>query len=56
MTHDHGLIPLKMVHFEDAVNVYGRRDDGYARSTWDNVGVQYGLQALLDGSNTWTVV
>ncbi len=36
-------------HFEDAVNVYGRRDDGYARSTWDNVGVQYGLQALVNG-------
>lgn len=37
-------------HFEDAVNVYGRRDDGYARSTWDNVGVQYGLKALVDGA------
>lgn len=36
-------------HFEDAVNVYGRRDDGYARSTWDNVGVQYGLGALVNG-------
>lgn len=36
-------------HFEDAVNVYGRRDDGYARSTWDNVGVQYGLLALRNG-------
>jgi 4-hydroxythreonine-4-phosphate dehydrogenase len=21
MTHDHGLIPLKLVHFDDAVNV-----------------------------------
>ena len=21
MTHDHGLIPLKLVHFEDGVNV-----------------------------------
>ncbi len=39
-------------HFEDAVNVYGRRDDGYARSTWDNVGVQYGLLALRDGDLT----
>lgn len=36
-------------HFEDAVNVYGRRADGFARSTWDNVGVQYGLQALVGG-------
>lgn len=39
-------------HFEDAVNVYGRRPDGYARSTWDNVGVQYGLKALVDGDLT----
>ncbi len=39
-------------HFEDAVNVYGHRDDGYARNTWDNVGVQYGLQALVDGHIT----
>lgn len=36
-------------HFEDAVNVYGRRADGYARNTWDNVGVQYGLGALVNG-------
>jgi hypothetical protein len=36
-------------HWEDAVNVYGRDPlTGFARSTWDNVGVQYGLQALLD--------
>lgn len=36
-------------HWEDAVDVYGRDPQtGFARSTWDNVGVQYGLQALLD--------
>ena len=36
-------------HWEDAVNVYGRDPvTGFARSTWDNVGVQYGLQALLE--------
>lgn len=39
-------------HFEDAVQVYGRRADGYARSTWDNVGVQYGLVALNQGQIT----
>ena len=36
-------------HWEDLRNIYGVRPDGYARQTWDNVGVQYGLQALRDG-------
>ncbi len=36
-------------HFGDAVNVYGVADDGYARRTWDNVGVQYGLESLVAG-------
>ena len=39
-------------HFGDAVNVYGVNADGFANSTWDNVGVQYGLQALVDGEIT----
>ncbi|WP_027014902.1 DUF6351 family protein [Comamonas composti] len=36
-------------HFDDVLNVYGLGADGYPRSTWDNVGVQYGLQAMKDG-------
>ena len=32
-------------------NVYGVDADGYAKSPWDNVGVQYGLQALTDGEH-----
>jgi Tannase-like family of unknown function (DUF6351) len=40
---------VEWTHWNDAVNVYGRDPaTGFARSTWDNVGVQYGLQALLD--------
>ena len=39
-------------HFDDAINVYGRAADGYAARTWDNVGVQYGLQALRDDAIT----
>ena len=35
-------------HWEDVKSVYGASDDGFARSTWDNVGVQYGLSALKD--------
>ncbi|MFP4552548.1 MAG: DUF6351 family protein [Actinomycetota bacterium] len=40
-------------HYGDAVNVYGvNPDDGFANSTWDNVGVQYGLEALVNGEIT----
>jgi hypothetical protein len=36
-------------HWDDLRNIYGVGEDGFARTTWDNVGVQYGLQALRDG-------
>ena len=49
--------PAEMVrqhwtHWNDLQNVYGTDPDGYARMTWDNVGVQYGLKALKDGNIT----
>lgn len=40
---------VEWTHYDDAVQIYGRNEDGYARRTWDNVGVQYGLTALHDG-------
>jgi hypothetical protein len=44
---------VEWTHWNDAVNVYGRDPvTGFARSTWDNVGVQYGLKALVDGNLT----
>jgi hypothetical protein len=43
---------VQWTHWGDVVNVYGTGPDGYARSTWDNVGVQYGLRALTDGHIT----
>jgi hypothetical protein len=44
---------VEWTHWNDVVNVYGRDPDtGFARSTWDNVGVQYGLQALREGRIT----
>jgi hypothetical protein len=44
---------VEWTHFNDAVNVYGRDPvTGFARSTWDNVGVQYGLKALADRAIT----
>jgi hypothetical protein len=36
-------------HWDDLRNIYGIDGSGFARSTWDNVGVQYGLRALRDG-------
>ena len=44
------VLNIQWTHWEDAVNIYGRGADNFARSTYDNVGVQYGLQALLDGN------
>ena len=45
-------VNTEWTHFGDAINVYGVADDGYANRTWDNVGVQYGLGALTDGTIT----
>ncbi len=41
---------VEWTHYADAINVYGRNADGFANNTWDNVGVQYGLQALVEGN------
>jgi hypothetical protein len=41
-------ISTEWTHFGDAIQIYGTAADGFAASTWDNVGVQYGLQALID--------
>ena len=43
---------VEWTHADDLRNIYGEDPDGYARSTWDNVGVQYGLKALVDGRIT----
>ncbi|MGQ9427204.1 DUF6351 family protein [Gilvimarinus sp. F26214L] len=36
-------------HWDDLKYVYGVDAQGFANSTWDNVGVQYGLRALREG-------
>ncbi len=36
-------------YWEDLQQILGRNENGYARSTWDNRGVQYGLAALRAG-------
>ncbi len=44
------VLAIQWTHWEDAVNIYGRDSNGYARSTFDNVGVQYGLKSMLEGN------
>lgn len=46
------LAAIERTHWDDARQVYGVDDDGFARRPWDNVGVQYGLGALKDGNIT----
>jgi len=46
------IASIEWTHFADIVNIVGRDTDGYARSYWDNVGVQYGLGAVANGSIT----
>ncbi len=43
---------VEWTHWGDLVNIYGEDETGYARSAWDNVGVQYGLEALQAGEIT----
>jgi len=43
---------IEWSHYGDLVNVFGVGDDGFARSYWDNVGVQYGLHAVASGQIT----
>jgi Tannase-like family of unknown function (DUF6351) len=44
--------PVEWTHWGDLVNIYGTDETGFARSPWDNVGVQYGLAALQTGAIT----
>jgi hypothetical protein len=46
------MAAVHWTHWEDVKNIYGVGPDGYARQTWDNVGVQYGLKTLKDGNIT----
>ncbi|MEN8237660.1 MAG: DUF6351 family protein [Actinomycetota bacterium] len=43
---------VEWTHFADAVNIYGVDGDGFAARTWSNEGVQYGLNAVAEGSIT----
>lgn len=43
------IASIKWTHWNDLENIYPKDDNGIAYNTWDNVGIQYGLKALLDG-------
>ena len=40
------IAAIRWTHYDDLRNVYGVDATGAARSTWDNVGVMYGLASL----------
>lgn len=46
------MTTVDWTHWGDLKNIYGVDDEGFGRSTWDNVGVQYGLEALASGALT----
>jgi hypothetical protein len=43
---------IRWTHYDDLRNIYGVDASGAARPTWDNVGVQYGLNSLKSGKIT----
>jgi len=52
-THEDRSQWVDWTHWDDVVEVYGvDPESGYARVPWDNVGVQYGLRAVADGTIT----
>jgi hypothetical protein len=44
-----GTEGVEWTHWDDTRNIYGTGENGFARVPWDNVGVQYGLEALRAG-------
>lgn len=45
---DNVIDQVNWSYWEDLNGLYGRNSNGFAKTTWDNVGVQYGLEALKD--------
>ena len=43
------IMTIEWTHMDDLRNIYGVDEDGFARRAVDNVGVQYGLRAFVDG-------
>ncbi|MDH3647779.1 MAG: DUF6351 family protein [Gammaproteobacteria bacterium] len=49
---DNVLKSVNWSHWDNLLKIYGSDADGYARITWDNVGVQYGLASFKTGQIT----
>ncbi|WP_036824706.1 DUF6351 family protein, partial [Photobacterium sanctipauli] len=47
--HDSVVEQVNWHYWQEMAQVFGVDKQGFANSTWDNVGVQYGLEALLAG-------
>ncbi|NML17166.1 DUF6351 family protein [Azohydromonas caseinilytica] len=43
---------VQWTHYDNLRNIYGVDKEGQPRTTWDNVGVQYGLESLKRGAIT----
>lgn len=52
MQPDGVMDDVRWTHYSDLKNIYGVDGDGEPRTLFDNVGVQYGLKALVDGDVT----
>lgn len=48
------ILAIEWTHMDDLRQIYGIGDDGFTRRAVDNVGVQYGLMALMRGDLTVT--
>lgn len=51
--HDSVVEQVNWNYWQDMVHIFGQDEHGFGLSTWDNVGVQYGLQALLNNQITF---
>lgn len=47
--HPDVLQAVNWTYWDDLAYIFGQDAQGYANMTWDNVGVQYGLDALVNG-------
>lgn len=46
---DSVITKVKWSYWNDLADIYPQDEQGFAPNSWDNVGVQYGLRALIDG-------
>ncbi|MEH6453642.1 MAG: DUF6351 family protein [Psychromonas sp.] len=51
--HDSVVQQVNWNYWQDMTHIFGQDEQGFALSTWDNVGVQYGLRALLNKQITF---